>query len=80
MPGPGYPLTVSIVGADGCFYDRGKKEVVFYGNEEVVANNTSLFAQNTRHSVLLCLTSTTIKKGLFRTRIRDRRSHLPKRV
>jgi hypothetical protein len=63
MPGPGWPLTISIVGADGCFYDDDKEEVVLYGIEESVATNTSLFVQNTRHSVFFCLTSTKIKMG-----------------
>jgi hypothetical protein len=63
MPGPGWPLTISIVGADGCFYDEAKNEVTLYGNEESVATNTSLFVQNTRHSVLFCLTSAKIKRG-----------------
>ena len=63
MPGPGWPLTVSIVGADGCFYDEDKEEVVLYGNEESVATNTTLFVQNTRHSVILCLTSAKIRMG-----------------
>jgi len=63
MPGPGWPLTISIVGADGCFYDEDKKEVVLYGNEESVATNTSLFVENTRHSVLFCLTNSKIKMG-----------------
>jgi hypothetical protein len=63
MPGTGYPITVSIVGADGCLYDRTKKEVGFYGNEESVAKNTSLFVQNTRHTVLFCLTSEKVRKG-----------------
>lgn len=63
MPGPRWPLTVSIVGADGCVYDEEKKEVVFFGNEESVATNTSRFVQYTKHSVMFCLTSTKIKLG-----------------
>jgi len=63
MPGPGWPLTVSIVGADGCVYDWDKEELVFYGNEESVATNTNLFVQNTRHSVLFCLTSRKLEMG-----------------
>ena len=30
MPGAGWPLTISIVAADGCFYYKDKKEVVLY--------------------------------------------------
>jgi hypothetical protein len=63
MPGLGWPLTVSIVAADGCFYDEDSKKVVLYGNEEAVATNTNLFVQNTRHTVLFCLTSNKIKVG-----------------
>jgi hypothetical protein len=63
MPGPGWPLTVSIVDADGCFYDEDKKEVVLYGKDESEATNTSLFVQNTRHTVLFCLTNTKVKMG-----------------
>ena len=63
MPGLGWPLTVSIVAADGCFYDEDSKKVVLYGNEEAVATNTNIFVQNTRHTVLFCLTSNKIKVG-----------------
>lgn len=63
MPGPGYPLTVSIVAADGCYYDDEKKSVVLYGNEESIAANTSLFVKNTRHTVVFCLTSAKIRRG-----------------
>jgi len=66
MPGPGWPLTISIVAADGCFYDRDKKEVVLYGNEESVATNTNLFVQNTQHSVIFCLTGAKLRRGFMR--------------
>ncbi len=67
MPGAGWPLTISIVGADGCFYDQENEAVVLYGNEESVATNTSLFIQNTRHSVICCLTSSKITTGFAQT-------------
>lgn len=64
MPhGTRYPLTVSIVGADGCVYDEQKQEVVFFGNDESVAANTSHFVQNTKHSVMFCLTSSKLELG-----------------
>lgn len=61
MPEFPFPLTVSIVGADGCFYDG--ERVVLYGNRDPVSANTSRFVENTMHSVLVCLTSSKIEKG-----------------
>lgn len=37
--------------------------MVLYGNEEAVAANTSLFVQNTRYTVVFCLTTKRIKVG-----------------
>ncbi len=49
MPEFPFPLTVSIVGADGCFYDGEK--VVLYGNRDPVSKQTmSRFVENTMHS------------------------------
>jgi DeoR/GlpR family transcriptional regulator of sugar metabolism len=77
MPALRWPLTISVLGADGCFYDEGK--VVLYGNEESVAANTSLFVQNTRHTVLLCLTSSKIKLGFAMNTITGPPISSPKR-
>jgi hypothetical protein len=63
MPGPGWPLTVSVVAADGCYYDDERRRVMLYANEESVATNTSLFVKNTKHTVVVCLTSEKITRG-----------------